>query len=368
MSIEKSRLDYIDTLRGVAILLVIIVHTSQVERNLPIEFLKIGSYGQMGVLLFFVLSALTLSISFDKVTFSVQNIVSFYFRRYFRIAPLYYIGILIYLIFFSILISQNVYEIKIAPQYTLSSIFSNIFFIHGFVPEGNNNVVPGGWSIGTEMAFYLLFPLIFRVLNVPNNYFRNVIVLMIIFLCFVSVLFLGLKFENQNYNNTFLYYNLINMLPVFVLSISYFLYLKYNSEIVLIKSKYLSFFLMSITFIISAVIYNFYFSVFFSPLICTIAFILLIDVFKHFDVLNHKYLVKVGQLSFSIYIFHFIFAWFAGPKMISFINPNLTPSVNFIINISITIVCSILVALISEKYIEKVGINFGKKVYQKIKL
>jgi peptidoglycan/LPS O-acetylase OafA/YrhL len=55
--------DHIDALRGYAILMVIAVHASQSFPDLPNSLAKILSQGARGVQLFFVTSALTLSMS-----------------------------------------------------------------------------------------------------------------------------------------------------------------------------------------------------------------------------------------------------------------------------------------------------------------
>lgn len=149
---EPDKLIYVDTLRGIAVLLVILVHTSQ-RIYLPLNTYLASSYGQMGVQLFFVLSAYTLCLSMDRGG-SRSSLSFYYLRRYFRIAPLYYFGIMFYVLS------------KVASGYndtdlTFENVLSNVLFLHGFHPAANNTIVPGGWSIGLEMAFYLIFPFIF---------------------------------------------------------------------------------------------------------------------------------------------------------------------------------------------------------------
>lgn len=38
-------------------------------------------------------------------------------------------------------------------------------FLHGWLPEIINSVVPGGWSIAAETSFYLLLPLLFKLVT-----------------------------------------------------------------------------------------------------------------------------------------------------------------------------------------------------------
>ncbi len=161
-SVEK--LDYIDIARGIAILMVMLVHTSQAVNGVSQLVGDIDRYGQMGVQLFFVASAYTLCFSSVKRSDESQPLVSFLIRRFFRIAPLYYVAIVAYF-----LAESNMHILALiklpCSLYNFETIAANILFIHGFVLSANNNIVPGGWSIGTEMAFYLLFPILFALFN-----------------------------------------------------------------------------------------------------------------------------------------------------------------------------------------------------------
>ena len=113
--------------------------------------------GGYGVLVFFVVSAATLMLATNKRR--ELDVPDFAVRRIARVAPLYYAGILFYV---AVHVMDNQ---RRAP----AGILSNALFIHGFVPAFQNNVVPGGWSIGCEMAFYAIFPLLFRTItNVPR--------------------------------------------------------------------------------------------------------------------------------------------------------------------------------------------------------
>ncbi|MGF6600325.1 peptidoglycan/LPS O-acetylase OafA/YrhL [Paraburkholderia sp. GAS448] len=44
-----------------------------------------------------------------------------------------------------------------------TDILLNVLFLHALSPTAINNVVPGGWSIGVGMLFYLIAPLLFFV-------------------------------------------------------------------------------------------------------------------------------------------------------------------------------------------------------------
>lgn len=152
-----ERLDYIDCLRGVAIGGVVLVHAGQLIGNLPGWLRSAAGYGGHGVALFFILSALTLVSVYTGRQTAWR---SFWLRRWFRLAPMFYLGILAYLCLRGAGPSVNAPDGIGARQIVLT-----LLFLHGWMFDSINSVVPGGWSIGNEAMFYLLFPLLLRFLN-----------------------------------------------------------------------------------------------------------------------------------------------------------------------------------------------------------
>ncbi len=168
---EPRRLAYIDALRGWAILLVILVHATlgptayeslQFPRALMTHrilvpnqtIFKIATGGILGVQLFFVVSALSLTLSWQaRHTAGTAGVRDFFIRRFFRIAPMFYFGIGLYLLLF------GWRPREFAPDGIGSlDVALTALFLHGWWPTATNSVVPGGWSIGAEAMFYLLLP------------------------------------------------------------------------------------------------------------------------------------------------------------------------------------------------------------------
>jgi peptidoglycan/LPS O-acetylase OafA/YrhL len=142
--------DYIDALRGYAILMVIMVHTAQAFPDLPGSLNKVLSQGARGVQLFFVTSALTLSMSWVA---RGENAADFYMRRIFRIVPMFWIAIIFFLCLDGI--GPSVY----APSgIGFRHVVMTALLVHGFWPDTITSVVPGGWSVADEAIFYILFP------------------------------------------------------------------------------------------------------------------------------------------------------------------------------------------------------------------
>lgn len=163
---EFIRLDWLDALRGWAVLGVLMVHSGQAahltSKGVTQQF---SAAGQYGVQLFFLISSITISITYkshiDKFGKSFRAQVSWLLKRFFRIAPLYYFAAIFYAseqwsIYF---LSHH----KYGAVPSVLNIVANILFIHTWVPSANNSVVPGGWSIGVEMCFYVLVPLIWLI-------------------------------------------------------------------------------------------------------------------------------------------------------------------------------------------------------------
>ncbi len=96
---ELNRVDWLDALRGWAVLGVVMVHSGQAAHSTGITQ-QISAVGQYGVQLFFLISAITISITYEahiaKFGKSFRAQFSWFLKRFFRIAPLYYIAIIFY--------------------------------------------------------------------------------------------------------------------------------------------------------------------------------------------------------------------------------------------------------------------------------
>ena len=224
----QIRIRTFDFLRGLAILGVIVVHTSQ---NFPsqinaIDFL--ASLGRFGVQMFYFVSAITLCHTWELREREINPIKNFYIRRFFRIAPLFWISIPVYL-------SLNGLERGYwAPEGVGAlEIFLTVTFLHGFWPSSINSVVPGGWSIAVEMTFYALFPLLILKIRRRNVY------LLLAFITWGFNIFIFRDFvENflTNYYQTssttiikdYLYLNFVNQVPIFFLGC--YLYFTLNAR------------------------------------------------------------------------------------------------------------------------------------------
>lgn len=215
-----SRYIYIDILRGVAILLVLGLHARHFfspYENTP-SFVE---YGMYGVQLFFILSALSLLISLknnDSPSWSM-----FWIRRVFRVAPMYLVGVCAFGILY---ISGVKFWLFLHERINLTDVVSNLFMVHGLFPTSVNMLIPGGWSLGAEVMFYAVFPLIWFVVHKVKYKTSGVWVI------FAISLLMSFVFRNMYIPQAqglreyeYGYFSLFSQLPVFILGYVVYQYL-----------------------------------------------------------------------------------------------------------------------------------------------
>ncbi|MCU0570215.1 MAG: acyltransferase [Oculatellaceae cyanobacterium Prado106] len=148
-----KKLPYIDSLRGIAVLGVLLVHVNQHVEGLPSWLDAIAKQGARGVQLFFIVSAFTLFLSMQQRRQESRPLVNFFIRRFFRIAPLFYTAIAFYAI------QQAIAE---PETFSVPQLLSVLTFTNSWNPFWVNGLVPGCWSISVEVMFYGVVPLLFQ--------------------------------------------------------------------------------------------------------------------------------------------------------------------------------------------------------------
>lgn len=110
----------------------------------------LGRLGIYGVSIFFVLSGLSIAIAYDKHIHDLSGVLRFYVRRLFRIWPLLWLAIAL------VTIPAYLH----GKPYKAPLIFLNMTTLYGFTyPYAYFNT--GAWSIGNEMVYYALSPILF---------------------------------------------------------------------------------------------------------------------------------------------------------------------------------------------------------------
>ncbi|MBN3763140.1 acyltransferase [Burkholderia sp. Ac-20365] len=240
---DDARIAALDAGRALAIVGVIFVHLSLYLPALPPWLRVIAGMGQYGVQLFFVISAVTIMFTLEDEARRFGDRHSliarrFYIKRFFRIAPLYYVAIAVYSI--GNFLAER-FDAQVTAPHSVADVVANLVFIHAWVPGAIDTVVPGGWSIGVEMCFYLFAPLIFVATRTRRGLWRTALALLALS---AVVLTAGACADDACTveNNSFLYYWPPTQLPCFVIG---FVLARYGRRLLLRDGMKLSMFGMA---------------------------------------------------------------------------------------------------------------------------
>ena len=83
---------------------------------------------------------------------------------------------------------------------------------------------------------------------------------------------------------------------------------------------------------------------------------------------SNIFLTGIGQASYSMYIFHFMFAWYLVPGIGLILKKGILPELLLIGSIVLVTQLTFAVAKLSRKYIEAPGIRAGKVLTTKLLL
>jgi exopolysaccharide production protein ExoZ len=214
----SGRLQSFDFLRGVAILGVVVFHVF-LNFDPHIKVISaLAGLGVYGVQLFFMVSALTMSLMWDRRSGEDRPIIKFYIRRFFRIAPPFWLAIMGYLLL------NNIGQPAGVPSgIGLRHIATTATFLHGFWPDTINTVVPGGWSIAVEMTFYAVFPFIVALNATSTTLTVAAFAVYVANIALISPFF-GMVFSKQPADilSEFLYYQFFYQAPIFLIGMALF--------------------------------------------------------------------------------------------------------------------------------------------------
>jgi peptidoglycan/LPS O-acetylase OafA/YrhL len=146
--LNQRHLPILDGLRAVAVFSVILFHA-----GLPAP-------GGLGVLMFFVISGflITWLLLRENATYGEISLKNFYFRRFLRIFPAFYVYAAL-LIFLSLIFRKHI----VWAQAIAALIYVNNYYqaLYG----DPNTAFSHTWSLGIEEQFYLTWPALFVILR-----------------------------------------------------------------------------------------------------------------------------------------------------------------------------------------------------------
>lgn len=187
--------------RFLAAFLILLFHFAK-ENVFPFNIAIINDIvrkGSFGVSFFFFLSGFIMIIAYFK--YDKLKVKEYYINRFARIYPVYLLSILLYLcVWYVVKGNLNI----------LDSLIS-ILMIQSWIPGKELILNTPAWSLGVELFFYLLFPLIFYVYKKASYKFITIVVFVFFIL---SQIFLNYFISDEN--SQFLLYNPIFHLNTFL--------------------------------------------------------------------------------------------------------------------------------------------------------
>ena len=134
-------------------------------------------FGWLGVELFFVLSGFLIGRQLLDVALGAQSVKSFWWRRWFRTLPNYYLFLGLNVLLYATILHRP------------GGDFSFLIFSHALVSPFNSPFFAESWSLAIEEWFYLLAPLLVVVFAsvIPNRHRKFTVIVAMIVIIIASV-------------------------------------------------------------------------------------------------------------------------------------------------------------------------------------
>ena len=170
--LSTDRIEALDSLRGLAALLIVLFHLPKFNPILNISFID---NGYLMVELFFVLSGFVIFNSYSNKIHSKIDLLRFQFLRVGRLYPVHLVFLMAFvLIELAKYFSQQNFGIEIKSQAfstnSVTAIVQQILLLHAIGPT--NNAITfnyPAWSVSVELYTYLIFGVITLLVNKKKN-------------------------------------------------------------------------------------------------------------------------------------------------------------------------------------------------------
>ena len=355
-----NRIKTLDGLRGLFCILILFEHYSPSYIHPLIYEFPLIRHSYIVVDFFFVLSGYILSLKYSNAILNVKDLKEFYLKRIFRLYPLLFITSSIMLVI-EIIVKFFFPLIKNDPN-NLKEIFfrylNDVLLINSTKILGEHAMNIPSWSISAEFFCYIIFGALILIFKRKT---KNVFLL---FIAIISTLFLL-------YNNTAFptfSYGFIRGIVSFSLGalVHEATSMNYKKQV---NSKYQ--YLVLIVFMVSLILLGFRINLLrqiigvFLPIFFSFSIYVLLNSNGFLtSFLNNKFINKIGEISFSVYLNHFVVVLIL-PRIIFEILkvPNI-----FIYQLTVFLISPIIVIILSiytNRYIEVFVNNYLRKKYLK---
>ncbi len=355
---QERLLPGIHGLRGVAALAVALFHLVHIVGARPPDLFQFieRDFGY-GVHLFFILSAFSLMHSTEPRTNGPDWVLTYFTKRFFRIAPLFYFMIFMFVAFGFF---------RVAELKDFNKLILNLTFTFGFVPV--SSIVWAGWTVGVEMIFYGVLPVLLLLMKTH----RSAFILLILSIVVSSTL------------RSALHVQLINVEPSLPFGVSYYSFA--SNMCFFAMGIYV--YLLSKSYAGHKVLFSFY-----APIVATVIIggLICFDVAplrkgsgrldivlwglglsalcawqsrQPSSVIASYAFEYLGERSFSIYLLHPVVLFLSKDYLLK-VYGTCSPvvgSYSYFICASILLIAVLVVAEFTYRFIEVPGINLGRRM------
>lgn len=351
---HSTTLQWIDAMKGIAMLLVIMTHAGIGKNWSGLLFMTVRN-GRYGAVLFFLISAFLLHKSlysyFDKNTYSFRSITRWIKKKFLRLIPLFYLAII-----FGLCWGCCDWWLGNEKEITFGNVISHLFFIHGFFPRYSNSILGVEWYIGVLAMFICLVPLIFKYVN---NFSKSIFVfsLSVPIVYHINRFLISLNpFSNKAdiriYNDFVNFNGFFEHLPVLLLGIVLYYVYKHLCEAGT-KNK-----LLSYTLLLCSIFLIYRLLLGMNPLFfvnthtmwgLTFSLLVISQMIHQNKLVCNKFFQIMGRYSLPIYLFHFYLTRIYKKSHIIKID---NPAYNWLAEFSFTLISSLLLAFVLVKFID----------------
>lgn len=338
----RGRLRGLDTLRGIAIAMVVVYHV-QLHFGAPGALGTLAHLGYNGVQLFFIVSGITMCYMWAARKSETWETGKFLVRRLCRIAPPFWFAIAFYLLWRRTGLSS------LAPA-GASDVLLTALLAHGFSSHAMNLVVPGGWSIAAEVGFYVLFPLMVTRLKSAS---QRLWAAFAIYLASCAGQYVLL--HEFAIDETVVYYSLLTQLPIFVVAMALFAMLFGDHRISLRTPLIVAVLWMAVAVLGKHLGWPTRPGLW-AEVVAMLLFSALM--LKRFE---WRFLAFLGRISYSAYLFHFavidvLAAWL----------PHATGFASFGRGLALVAVGTIAIAWASSRTLEAWAVDLGRHLVRRL--
>ncbi|MDA9260662.1 acyltransferase [Puniceicoccaceae bacterium] len=353
--LNRSNTQFLTGIRGFAALGVLMIHCTGAFEGQS-EFLdNILNFGKYGVVVFFVLSAFSLSISMhNNPPSNRRNLAHYWNRRFWRIFPLY--AILCTAAWILINNTGIIHSANGSSSSSFTDLFMHLTFLNAFNHEYANSILGVEWTIPLEMLAYAFLPILYYKTKKQSWKVGLLITVILYIVCKQKSLHEAILPEGQMFFKQS--FSLWKYFFAFYAGSLAFNRISANGtgRLTEKQSTNLSYALIAILPI---------FAVFFPTsenLIVTlwvvgIIYTLLGSTKGPRRLFENRLILHIGKISFSVYLLHMLIYHLTMP----FLETRLSPIIAFLV--FLTIVVS--VATLSYQLIEAPFIKFGEAIFLK---